>query len=100
MAEYLLSYWDFSIRLTYNIADRTVFNYVYCRVGSIHFPFIFKFKFKLFNFKKTKFKFIDFEKTKFKLIDFEKNKFKFIPKFIIGFAKIDFKCTFTLIGLT
>ena len=45
-------------------------------VGSIHFVFIFKFKF--IDFEKTKFKFIDLEKTKFKFIDFAKVEFKFI----------------------
>ena len=57
-----------------------------CRVGSIHFFLIFKFKFIDFEKIKFKFKFIDWEKTKFKFIDFEKSKFKFID-----FAKVEFK---------
>ena len=60
---------------------------------------IFKFKFKFIDFKKTKFIFTDFEKTKFKFTDFEKTKFKFIFKFIIDFAKVDFKWIFAVIGL-
>ena len=60
---------------------------------------IFEFKFTDFKKNKFKFKFIDLKKTKFKFIDFEKSKFKFIFKFIFDFAKVDFKCIFTLFGL-